>query len=46
MISTVLELKNQHLTQLYGIYEHDKSLIFVFELAAKGPLDRYIKEER
>lgn len=45
-MSTVLELKNQHLTQLYGIYEHHKSLILVFEFAAEGPLDRYIKKER
>ena len=45
-MSTFLELKNQHLTQFHGITETKKALIFVFELAAEGPLDAYIHKER
>ena len=41
-----LELQNSYLTQFYGITETEKALIFVFEFAAEGPLDQYIKSER
>ena len=44
-MSTFLELKHQHLIQLYGITEAPKALNFVFEFAADS-LDVYIKTER
>lgn len=43
-MSTFLELKHQHLIQLYGITEAPKALNFVFEFAADS-LDVYIKTE-
>ena len=45
-MSTFLELKNQHLILFHGIAENQKALIFVFEFAAEGPLDEYIRKER
>ncbi|PFX18599.1 Epidermal growth factor receptor [Stylophora pistillata] len=39
------ELKNTYLTMFYGIEETEKALIFVFEYAAEGPLDQYVKNE-
>ena len=45
-METFLELQNTYLTQFYGITETEKALIFVFEFAAEGPLDQYIKSER
>lgn len=45
-MSTFVELKNQHLILFHGIAEYQKALIFVFEFAAEGPLDDYIREER
>lgn len=45
-MGTFLELQNPYLTQFYGITQTEKALIFVFEFAAEGPLDQYIKNER
>ena len=45
-METFLELQNPYLTQFYGITQTEKALIFVFEFAAEGPLDQYIKSER
>ncbi|XP_078351977.1 uncharacterized protein LOC144636662 isoform X2 [Oculina patagonica] len=42
---TFLELQNPYLTLFYGIVQTEKALIFVFEFAAEGPLDQYIKTE-
>lgn len=45
-MGTFLELQNPYLTLFYGIAQTEKALIFVFEFAAEGPLDHYIKTER
>ena len=44
-MATFSQLKNTYLTLFYGIQQTEKALIFVFEYAAEGPLDRYIKSE-
>ena len=45
-MSTFLELKNQHLILFHGIADYQKTLIFVFEFAAEGRLDDYVRKER
>ena len=45
-MGTFLELQNPYLPQFYGTTETEKALIFVFEFAAEGPLDQYIRNER